>query len=216
MESDYNFKQEPDLLLSNRATTDVNNTTIACSSSLSPSSDMTAYQSNHQYQQQLTQQHSQLAPWYPQHVSSNTNQNYPTDDLFYAGLPPPPTFSIPSPLPKKKPIINRNHPRHRSANGILQQYAHYHYQHPQQQQQQLTQVLQRQSSSSTATSTLSPPSSTFNTPPTYSSCVTPNIQYASTSSTSSSPTDSLFSTELSTMTLKKYTKDDALKKPTST
>ncbi|KAI8332795.1 hypothetical protein BC941DRAFT_483464 [Chlamydoabsidia padenii] len=226
MESDYNFKQESDLILANKTNMSTDsNTTIAASSSSSPPSDMIAYQSDHQYQQQQ-QLPQQQGPWYQQQVSSNSSQNYTSDDLFYASLPPPPPppmtqlFNFPSPLPKKKQLINRNHPRHRSANGILQQHAHYHYQYPaamtQQQQQQFAQNLQRQTSSSTATSTQSPPPSNFNMTPTYTlaGCVTPNIQYASTISTS--PTDSLFSAGSSNCTLKKHQHDDALKTPTST
>ncbi|CAO3596164.1 unnamed protein product [Absidia cylindrospora] len=213
MANDYNFKQEPEeLLLDNESSTTIANTTLTTSPSPQPSSGMI---SNQQTQHQL--QHLPPSSWYQQqqqHSTSGTNTSYSNDDIYYASLPPPPPapplFTFPSPLPKKKQLANRNHPRHHSANGILQQYAHYHHQQPQQQQQQHPvpmHTLQRQPSSSTSNGGSSLPA-VYTVP---SSSTATNPQYSSTTSqSSSSPTESTLSSLSPTTTLKQSHHDGVL------
>ncbi|ORZ21471.1 CP2 transcription factor-domain-containing protein [Absidia repens] len=220
MDTDYNFKQESDLLLDNGSTaaTSANATTTAASSSTSsPSSNMVAYQTNQQYQQ-----HIQQMFWNKQQYSTTTtttvDNSYPTDDLFYASLPPPPPAppmsTLPS-LPKKNYLAKRHHPRHHSANGILQQYNHYHQQQQQlqsshQSQYHLTYPHQRQLSSSTVTSTNSPTTDLIMS----SSCVSTG-HYPTITSTLSSPTNSSYSPMSPSSILKQSQNDDSQDKLSS-
>ncbi|CAO3588192.1 unnamed protein product [Absidia cylindrospora] len=190
--------------------------TAASSSTLSPSSNMIAYQTNQQYQQ-----HIQQMFWNKQQCSTATaatvDNSYPTNDLFYASLPPPPPAppmsTLPS-LPKKKYLAKRHHPRHHSANGILQQYTHYH--HPQQlqsshqSQYHLTYPHQRQLSSSTVTSTNSPV-----TDFTMSSSCASTVHYPTITSTLSSPTNSSYSPMSPSSILKRSQNDDSQDKLSS-
>lgn len=213
MTSDYNFKQEPDMFLDNGST--IATSANATSSTSPPSSNMVAYPTNQQYQQPIQQ-----TLWNKQQctaTASNIDSSYPADALFYASLPPqppaPPMPALPS-LPKKKYLTKRHHPRHHSANGILQQYTHYHHslQSPHQQQYYLGYPHQRQMSASTITSTSSPvtPGFTMSTSCVASSASTSTtMQYPTTTSTSSSPINASFSPTSPTTLIKRPQNDDA-------
>ncbi|ORZ13524.1 CP2 transcription factor-domain-containing protein [Absidia repens] len=211
MANDYNFKQEPEeLLLDDESSTTIANTTLTTTPSPQPSSGMI---SNQQTQQHL--QHLPPSSWYQQQQHSTSGTSYSNDEIYYASLPPPPPapplFNFPSPLPKKKQLVNRNHPRHHSANGILQQYAHYHHQQPQQQHPITMHTLQRQPSSSTSNCGSSLPA-TYTVPSSSTTiCTAANPQYSSTTSqSSSSPTESTLSSLSPTSTLKQTHHDGVL------
>ncbi|KAI8339685.1 CP2 transcription factor-domain-containing protein [Chlamydoabsidia padenii] len=215
---DHTYKQESDMLLHDHSNSSPALVHGSLSSSqkltdlASPQCNSTKGQRSNNYAQALWNQK------YP--TNSDMGMGYSMDnDLFYANLPPPPGHLLPaspSSLPRYNQLVKRSHPRHHSANGILQQNSHHdHSRYHQPMHQGYNITAQRRLSSSmvsynnssttdTTVSSLSSSSSTSSSTP-WSTTMHqhPNLSQSSYSSLSSlSPTGSAFSSLSPTSALK--------------